>query len=157
MPGASFPIHARASGGCKIHATRDFPDGLRPTTAVGQYGSIAVIERFIRTLKDDGLRRILVPLTLEKMRAEANAIIAWYNTCRPHTALGGRTPEERYRRIPAACRRPRFEPRPRWPAASGCASPPAKVRGDPGVRLQLHVDWLAGQKHLPVVTLKRVA
>ena len=30
--------------------------------AVGQYGSIAVIERFIRTLKDEGLRRILVPL-----------------------------------------------------------------------------------------------
>jgi len=78
--------------------------------AVGQYGSIAVIERFIRTLKDEGFRRILVPLTLRKMRAEANAIIAWYNTCRPHTALGGRTPDERYRRIPAACRRPRFEP-----------------------------------------------
>ena len=30
--------------------------------AVGQYGSIAVIERFIRTLKDEGLRRIHVPL-----------------------------------------------------------------------------------------------
>jgi len=125
--------------------------------AVGQYGSIAVIERFIRALKDEGLRRILVPLDLRKMRAEANAIIAWYNTCRPHTALVGRTPDERYRRIPAACRRPRFEPRPHWPGNSPCASPPAKVRGEPGVNLQLVVDFHQGRKHLPIVTLKRVA
>jgi putative transposase len=125
--------------------------------AVGQYGSIAVIERFIRTLKDEGLRRILVPLDLRKMRAEADAIVAWYNTCRPHTTLGGRTPDERYRRIPAACRRPRFEPRPHWPGNSPCASPPAKVRGEHGVRLQLVVDFHQGRKHLPVVALKRVA
>ena len=72
----------------------------------------------------------------------------WYNTCRPHTALDGRTPDERYRRIPAACRRPRFEPRPHWPGSSPCASPQAKVRGAPGVRLQLVVDFHLGQKHL---------
>jgi putative transposase len=96
--------------------------------AIGHYGGIAVIERLIRTLKDEGLRRILVPPTLGKMRAEANAIIAWYNTCRPHTAMGGRTPDERYRRIPAVCRRPRFEPRPHWPGDSPCAAPPTKVR-----------------------------
>ena len=125
--------------------------------AVGHYGSIAVIERFIRTLKEEGLRRILVPLTLGKMREEANAIIAWYNTCRPHTTLGGRTPEERYRRITAVCRRPRFEPRPHWPDGSRCAAPPVKVRGEPGTRLQLMVDFHQGRKHLPVVTLKRVA
>ena len=125
--------------------------------AVGQYGSIAVIERVIRTLKDEGLRRILVPLSLRKMRAEANAIIAWYNTCRPHTILGGRTPDERYRRIPSACRRPRFEPRPHWPGNSPCASPPATVRGAPGARLQLVMDFHQGRRHLPLVTLKRVA
>ena len=125
--------------------------------AVGQYGSIAVIERFIRTLKDEGLRRILVPLSLRTMRAEANAIIAWYNTCRPHTTLGGRTPDERYRRVASACRRPRFETRPQWPNGSPCASPPATVRGAPGVRLQLVVDFHQGRRHLPIVTLKRVA
>jgi len=125
--------------------------------AVGQYGSIAVIERFIRTLKDEGLRRILVPLTLPKMRAEADAIIAWYNTCRPHTTLGGRTPDERYRRVASACRRPRWEPRPNWPSDSSCASPVVKVRGKPGVNLQLVVDFHQGRKHLPIVTLKRVA
>jgi hypothetical protein len=56
-----------------------------------------------------------VRLTLGKMRAEANAIIAWYNTCHPHTALGGRTPDERYRRVASACQRPRWEPRPLRP------------------------------------------
>jgi len=83
--------------------------------AVGQYGSLAVIERFIRTLKDEGLRRVLVPLNHRKMRTEVGAIIGWYNTYRPHSWLGGRTPEERYRRITAACRRARWEPRPHWP------------------------------------------
>ena len=125
--------------------------------AVGQYGSIAVIERSIRALKDEGLRRILLPLTLGKMREEANAIIAWYNTCRPHTTLGGRTPDERYRRVASACRRPRWEPRPHWPSDSPCASPQVKVRGKPGVRLRLVVDYYEGRKHLPIVTLKRAA
>ncbi len=125
--------------------------------AVGQYGSLAVIERFIRTLKDEGLRRILVPLNHRTMRDEVSAILDWYNAHRPHTTLGGRTPDERYRRIPAACRRPRWEPRPHWPADSACACPQAKVRGRPGVHLRLLVDFHQGRKHLPIVTLKRVA
>jgi hypothetical protein len=32
-----------------------------------------------------------------------------------------------------------------------------KVRGKPGVNLQLVVDFHQGRKHLPIVTLKRVA
>jgi len=97
----------------------------------------------------------MVPATQDQ--AEVGAIVCWYNRFRPHTYLGGRTPEERYGRIPAACRRPRFEPRPRWPRDSPCASPQAKVRGNPGVRLQLVVDFHQGRGHLPIVTLKRVA
>jgi len=38
--------------------------------AIGKYGSIAVIERFIRTLKDEGTRRIVVPLRRRDMRTE---------------------------------------------------------------------------------------
>jgi len=125
--------------------------------AVGQYGSIAVIERFGRTLKDEGLRRILVPLSLRKMLQHLDAIVCWYNTHRPHSWLGGRTPEERYRRIPSACRRPRFEPRPRWPIDSGCAAPLAKVRSKPGAKLEFVVTWHDSWKHLPIVTLKRAA
>ena len=125
--------------------------------AVGQYGSLAVIERLIRTLKEEGLRRILVPLNHRKMRDEVIAILDWYNARRPQTALGGRTPDERYRRVASACRRPRWEPRPHWPADAPCASPQAKVRGKPGVQWRLLVDFHHGRKHLPIVTLKRVA
>jgi len=125
--------------------------------ALGQHGSLAVVERLIRTLKAEGLRRALLPLNLRRMREELAAVVGWYNSHRPHTWLGGRTPEERYRRIPVACRRPRFEPRARWPAGSPCASPRAKVRGKPGVCLQLVVDYCQGRRHLPIVTLKRVA
>jgi len=125
--------------------------------AVGQYGSIAVIERFIRTLKDEGLQRILMPLNLRKMPEELIAIVGWYNTCRPHTSLGGRTPDERYQGISSACRRPRFEPRPCWPSHSPCASPQTKVQGEPGVRLRLVVYYYEGRKHLPIVTLKHAA
>jgi len=125
--------------------------------AIGKHGSIAVIERFNRTLKTEGLRRVLLPLKFCRMRDEVAALVGWYNTHRPHTWLGGRTPEERYRRIPAACRRPRWEPRQRWPADSPCASPEAKVRDEPGVRLELVVEHYQERNHLPIVTLKRVA
>ena len=118
---------------------------------------MAIMERFIRTMKDEGLRRILVPLTFGKMRTEANPIITWYNTCRPHTALAGRTPDETYRRIAPANKRPRWEPRRRWPHDDGYAAPRAKTRGDPGVLLELIVTHLDGQKHLPIVKLKRAA
>ena len=40
--------------------------GVQPRFgAIGRYGSIAVIERFMRTLKSEGLRRVLVPLRLD--------------------------------------------------------------------------------------------
>ena len=125
--------------------------------AVGQHGSVAIIERFIRTMKDECTRRILVPFRLARMRSEVLSFAGWYNGCRPHTSLGGRTPDERYRRIPAACRRPRLEPRVGWPADSSCAAPQAKVRGKPGQRLELVVSFHEGRQHLPVVALKKVA
>jgi transposase InsO family protein len=60
---------------------------IRPRfAAVGHYGSIAVAERFIRTLKEEGLRRVPVPLNLREMREQISAIACWYNACRPHTS-----------------------------------------------------------------------
>ena len=125
--------------------------------AVGQYGSLAVIERFIRTLRDEGLRRILVPLRERSLRKQVDQWITWFNEHRPHTALGGRTPDEAYRRIAPANKRPRWEPRKQWPRDAGCAGPKARTRGDPGVRLELVVTYLDNQKHLPIVKLKRAA
>ena len=42
--------------------------------AVGKYGSIAVIERFNRTIKHEGLFLISIPSALDRMRAEVRLI-----------------------------------------------------------------------------------
>jgi transposase InsO family protein len=125
--------------------------------AVGRHGSIAVVERFIRTLKE-GLRLLVsVPMRREAFRRELTLLADWYNEFRPHAGLSGRTPNEVYfARFPAT-RRPRYEPRPRWPRGSPCAKPWALTRGQPGAQLELHVDYHAGRRHLPIVTLRRAA
>ena len=45
--------------------------------AVGEHGSIAVIERFIRTLKDRYLRKIMIPYNTTQMRSEMTVFIRW--------------------------------------------------------------------------------
>lgn len=68
-----------------------------------------------------------------------------------------RTPDEIYHGLSPANRRPRFEPRANWPRGSPCAAPCAPSGGEPGAKLELQVQFLAGRRHLPVVTLKRAA
>jgi putative transposase len=126
--------------------------------AIGKQGSIAIVERFIRTLKETCTRRLpLVPLQRESFRREVALFVGWYNEFRPHSALGGKTPDEVYQRRFPAHRKPRYEPRSHWPRGSPCAKPWALVRGSPGAKLELHVAFHGGRKHLPIVTLKRVA
>ena len=125
--------------------------------AIGKYGSLAVIERFIRSLKNECTRRILVPYRLAEFQRELAAFVSWYNGDRPHSGLATRTPDEVYFGRRPRCRAPRFEPRPRWPKRSPCAGPQALVRGRPGVTLDLTVGYPAGRKHLPVVGLHRAA
>jgi transposase InsO family protein len=94
-------------------------NGIRPRFgAVGKQGSIAVVERFNRTLKEEGTRRLLVPLRRETFRSELKLFATWYNGHRPHTWLGGRTPDEVYHALPPANEQPRIEPRARWPIES---------------------------------------
>jgi transposase InsO family protein len=62
--------------------------------AVGKHGSIAVIERFIRSLKTECTRNLVVPYRREAIRREVGLYAAWYNEYRPNQALGGRTPNE---------------------------------------------------------------
>ena len=94
---------------------------------------------------------------LRKRREELAAVVGWYNSPRPHTRLGGRTPEERYCHIPPPAAGPRFEPRAQWPSGALRAAPQAKVGDEPGVRLELVVEHYRGRNHLPIVALKRVA
>jgi putative transposase len=125
--------------------------------AVGQHGSIAVIERLILTLKQNITWLTLVPLRRDAFHRELGELASWYNTHRPHMSLDGRTPGEVYHRQRAANRQPHFEPRPEWPRCSPCAGPVTLVKGKPGVRLQLEIAIHGGRRHLPIVTLKRAA
>jgi transposase InsO family protein len=126
--------------------------------AVGQPGSIAVVERFIRTLKDSCTRVLpVVSLLRRSFQHELQLFIDWYNTDLPHTTHEGATPDEIYFARRPACRQPRFECRAQWPRASPCARPQTLVKGQPGVCLELLVEFVANRRHLPRVKLTRAA
>ena len=137
---------------CKRHGIR------HRKGAVGRTGSIAVVERFIRTMKD-GCTRVLaiVPTAQRCIRRELDLFFDWYNQLRPHMTLRGATPDEIYFKRRLASRAPRFEPRAAWPRGSPCAAPSTLVKGRPGVILRMDVDFVAGRRHLPRVTLSRAA
>lgn len=132
--------------------------GIKPRFgAVGKYGSIAVVERFIRTLKDECTRRIAIRLRRDDMRGELAFYLAWYNEHRPHEYLDGRTPNEVYHDRSAANQAARIEVRANWPPGAPCAAPIVPVDAEPGQKVELVVSYHAGRKHLPVIQLKRVA
>ena len=125
--------------------------------AVGQHGSIAVVERFIRTLKEGCTRQIVVLSRRQDFRNHIGWFLFWYNEFRPHMTLEGKTPSEVYHARPPANEQPRIEPRARWPVTAPCAKPRVPVEGQPGAVFQLQVADHAEQKHLPIVTLQRAA
>ena len=125
--------------------------------AVGQHGSIALVERFILTLKNECTRIILVPLRREVFHREFRCFEVWFNQHRAHSALEGKTPYEMYHEILPACQRPRVEPRLRWPRSSPCASPHAPIASHCGAPIRLDVRYHTGRKHLPIIDLRRAA
>ena len=125
--------------------------------AVGQHGSIALVERFILTLKNECTRILLVPLRRDPFHQELTCFSNCYNQSRPHSALHGKTPDEVYHDVLPACKRPRYEPRERWPRSAPCASPQAPVAGHCGTPIRLDVRYHWGRKHLPIVELRRAA
>jgi transposase InsO family protein len=125
--------------------------------AVGKQGSIAVVERFIRSLKESIRALPIVPLVRRSFCRELTLICGWYNAERPHMTLAGATPDEVYFGQRPACRMPRFEPRAGWPRAAPCANPRVLVKGQPGARLELTVEFVAGRRHLPRVAITRAA
>ncbi len=132
--------------------------GIRPRFgAVGQHGSIAVVERFIQTVKVECTRRLLVSLRSKTFRQELSWFAVWYNQHRPHSTLGGRTPDEVYFRQRPVNRSPRFEPRTLWPRPAPCALPQVLVKGQPGVRIEQEVSYQHSRKHLPIATIRRAA
>jgi transposase InsO family protein len=117
--------------------------GIKPRYgAVGEHGSLAVIERFFLTLKTEAMRVIMVPFGLGAMRAELVAFVEWYDAHRPHQSFGGRTPAEVY------------EGRKRADKGAGNR---AATRLTSGKRLALRVSYVDGRKHLPTVELRATA
>ena len=117
--------------------------GVKPRYgAVGQHGSIAVIERFFLTLKSEAMRVIMVPFSLAAMRAELVAAVQWYDAYRPHQSFGGRTPAEVYEGLKRADQR---------------AGTESGSRLTSGEQLALKVSYLEGRKHLPIVDLRAAA
>ncbi len=125
--------------------------------AVGKKGSIAVIERFIRSLKRECLRVILVSLYEKAIHRELALFADWYNEHRPHSVLFGQTPAEVHRGVEPASQLARFEPRARLPRGAPCAAPQVQVTGNSGVIIRLEVCYQAGRRHLPIVALKQAA
>jgi transposase InsO family protein len=122
--------------------------GIRPRYGrVGEPASIAIVERFIRSLKYECTRLMLVPMSLAGMRRELRLFTTWYNADRPHMGLAGKTPREVWSGRPT--RRRRVEPRPKWPQR-----PRHHTSGE---KFTLDVSYVEGRKHLPVVELRRAA
>jgi transposase InsO family protein len=123
--------------------------GVRPRYgAIGQPASIAIVERYVRSMKQECTRCLLVPMSLAAMRHELSLYAIWVNRELPHMALAGETPQEVY--ADRARRRRRFEPRPRWTQRRHRR----KTGGD---KFRLHVTYLEGREHLPVIELRRAA
>jgi transposase InsO family protein len=123
--------------------------------AVGRHGSIAVEERFIRTLKEEGLAHELVPLQHRAFCASLARLEDWYNEVRPHASMGGATPDELFHGRRPANRRRRFEPRARYPARGACAAPWVQARAKIGARLDLVATPFRGARHLAQVEIRR--
>ena len=98
-----------------------------------------------------------MPLYKNTFRRGMGLAIDWYNEHRPHTTLGGRTPNEVYTGRYPSNRKPRYEPRECWPRCSPCARPITLVKGQPGARIELDLEFESGRQYLPVVRVKQSA
>ena len=105
---------------------------------MGKYGSIAIIERFIRSVKQEHTRRILVPFRMAEFRASLCSYVEWYNQRQPHRSLGGQTPDEIY-------------------MGEKHYSPEFLAQDGKLAELDVVVSCHRGQSHLPVVELRKAA
>jgi len=62
--------------------------------AVGKHGSIAVTERFIKTLKYEWLKRVPVIRGFDHLTRLCDQFVEWYNEWRPHMTLNGARPDD---------------------------------------------------------------
>jgi hypothetical protein len=71
--------------------------------AVGKSGSIAIIERFWRTAKENFKLKLRPPVTASELQHRLMIGLHYYGHYRPHQGLDGATPAEVYYGITPAC------------------------------------------------------
>jgi len=108
--------------------------------AIGKKGSIALIERLWRTLKDALGLRLLRPLVAEDLTATVEMGLLHYSHFRPHQELGGATPAEMY-----------FG---RTPAHLSAIPPPRGSPGEGPMDSPFRVEYLDAERLLPVLVRK---
>ena len=108
--------------------------------AVGKKGSIALIERLWRTLKDTLGLRLLRPLVAEDLAATVELGLLHYSHFRPHQGLGGATPAEVY-----------FG---RTSAHLSAIPPPRGRPGEGPIDSPFCVEYLDTERLLPVLVRK---
>ena len=112
--------------------------GVRPRYgAIGKKGSIALIERLWRTLKDAVHLRGLRPLVAEDLAATIELGLLHYAYFRPHQGLNGATPAEIY-----------FG---RTPAHLSAIPPPRGRPGEGPMDSPLRIEYLDAERLLPVL------
>ena len=114
------------------------PKGIEPRYAsAGSLRATAIIERFFLSLKDEWLRRILVPINRESLRRDIRCYLEWFAQHRPHQGIDGRTPNEVYDGVPVV----------------------EKARPEPKelARLELIIRFHEGRRQLPIVELRQAA
>jgi transposase InsO family protein len=108
--------------------------------AIGKKGSIALIERLWRTLKDTLGLRLLRPLVAEDLMEKIELGLIHYVHFRPHQALGGATPAEIY-----------FG---RAPSHLSAIPPPRGKPGEGPMDSPFRIEYLDAERLLPVLVQK---
>lgn len=97
--------------------------------AVGQSGSIALLDRFWRSIKREYARGLFLYQPPRSIERDLARYAEWFNTERPHQGLGNRTPDEIHE--------------------GGRRRPPR-----PPVRAALRVRYLGDDRALPILRLR---
>jgi Integrase core domain len=105
--------------------------------AIGKKGSIALIERLWRTLKDTLGLRLLRPSTAVDLAATVELGLLHYAHFRPHQGIGGATPAEVY-----------FG---RTPSHLSAIPPPRGRPGEGPMDFPFCIDYLDAERLLPVL------
>ena len=108
--------------------------------AIGKKGSIALIERLWKTVKDTLGLRLLRPSVAEDLMEKVNMGLIHYAHLRPLQALGGATPAEIY-----------FG---RTPSHLSAIPPPRGRPGEGPMDSPFRIEYLDAERLLPVLARK---